>query len=521
MPTPIMDANDAESQPLLGRNDHVNTPLTGHRYTEAEVDAPSPAPASPSDCDFDFDPLGDVDNPLEWPIAFKWGIVTLLALMAFTVTLTCIAAIPLAPEITADLSPSGTPPSKSASILLVTIWELGEAAGPLLIAPLSEMFGRYPVLNAANLLFIFATALAATAQSLPVFVSARALTGLAVATNVLNPAIVGDMFGPDERGAAVSLIFLAPLLGGAFGPAIASAVAARWGWRSVVWASVGLASGCGVLLCVLLRETYRVVILRKRREGRRRSVLGAGDDGKGLQAVAVEVEKRGMKELRDAVLRPGIVLFGSGVLMAMSLFGSVVFTYFYVMNVTLPDILREIYQLEPVAAGMCFISFSVGSVFSVFVCNRNLDKIYIRMRESHKGVGQPEFRLPIAIVGALTMPVATATYGWVAELALPLPFLLCSLAFLGCTLMLALIPLMAYVVDAFGMWSASAMTGVIVTRCLVSTFLPLATAPLVDNYGYGWAFTVFAVLCLVLAPIPILVMRYGPHWRQLSKYSRD
>lgn len=385
------------------------------------------------------------------------------------------------------------------------------------------MFGRAPVLHAANALFLLATALAATAQSLPVFVGARALTGLAVATNVLNPAIVGDMFGPEQRGAAVSLIFLAPLLGGAFGPAIASAVAERWGWRSVVWGSVGMAAGCGGLLWALLRETYRVVILRRRR-------VAKGWEGEG--------EKRGVRELRDAVMRPGRVLFGSGVLMAMSLFGSVVFTYFYVMNVTLPDILRDVYQLEPVAAGMCFISFSkfsplkdldvtmltatgVGSVFSVFVCNRNLDKIYIRMRDSHKGVGQPEFRLPIAIVGALTMPISTAAYGWVAELALPLPYLLCSLTFLGCTLMLALIPLMAYVVDAFGMWSASAMTGIIVTRCLVSTFLPLTTAPLVENYGYGWAFTVFSVLCLVLAPIPILVMRYGPRWRQLSKYSRD
>jgi len=44
----------------------------------------------------------------------------------------------------------------------VTIWELGEAAGPLLIAPLSEMYGQYPVINGANMLFIVATVLAAT-----------------------------------------------------------------------------------------------------------------------------------------------------------------------------------------------------------------------------------------------------------------------------------------------------------------------------------------------------------------------
>lgn len=85
MTSPSMDTTDPESQPLLGRNDNVNTPLTGHCYTETNAEATTPATASPGDYDFDFDPLGDVDNPLEWPIALKWGIVTLLALMAFTV----------------------------------------------------------------------------------------------------------------------------------------------------------------------------------------------------------------------------------------------------------------------------------------------------------------------------------------------------------------------------------------------------------------------------------------------------
>jgi hypothetical protein len=33
----------------------------------------------------DFDPDGDSENPQDWPQAYKWGIVALLAFMAFTV----------------------------------------------------------------------------------------------------------------------------------------------------------------------------------------------------------------------------------------------------------------------------------------------------------------------------------------------------------------------------------------------------------------------------------------------------
>lgn len=45
-----------------------------------------PIKSSSSDSDIvDFDPKGDPENPRDWPNAYKWGIVTLLAFMSFTV----------------------------------------------------------------------------------------------------------------------------------------------------------------------------------------------------------------------------------------------------------------------------------------------------------------------------------------------------------------------------------------------------------------------------------------------------
>ncbi|KAK4151550.1 major facilitator superfamily domain-containing protein [Chaetomidium leptoderma] len=471
----------------------------------------------------DFDPNGDPENPLEWPAPFKWAVVSMLALMAFTVTLTCISIVPLASDIVRDLS--GSPhPSKSSSVLLVTIWELGEAAGPLFIAPLSEMFGRYPVMNVANIAFIVASVLAATSQSVPQFVLARFLNGLAVAVNVLNPALVGDMFANDERGGALSLLFLAPLLGGAFGPMIGSAVAERYGWRAVIWMTVVVATACEGLFFLSSRETFKVAILRKRAARMASHAAGSGKTFRTAFDEAEGLNNQGSsewKKLRGAVLRPVIVFCNSGVLMAMSLVSSVFFTYYYIYSTTISDILIDLYKLSPVAVGSCFTVFSVGSTISVIICNRALDRIYIRMRFTHKGVGKPEFRLPLSIIGAFALPLTVAAYGWAAELRLPLVFLLFTVCAMGTALMMAMIPVMSYVVDAFGLYSASAMTSVIVTRCLMSTFLPLSTAPLVDMFGFGWGFTVLAGLGFLLAPIPVLMLRYGAHWRKASRYSWD
>ncbi len=159
------------------------------------------------------------------------------------------------------------------------------------------------------------------------------------------------------------------------------------------------------------------------------------------------------------------------------------------------------------------------------MCNRTLDRIYIALRNSRwnkvRGADRPEFRLPLAVVGAVAMPLPVAMYGWAAELQLPVWLVLLSVALMGFTLLLSFLPLMAYIVDAFGLYAASAMTAVIVTRCLASTFLPLAIPPLVDDLGYGWAFSLCAVLSTCIAPMPALVMRYGHHWRLRSVYSRD
>lgn len=155
------------------------------------------------------------------------------------------------------------------------------------------------------------------------------------------------------------------------------------------------------------------------------------------------------------------------------------------------------------------------------MCNQAIDRIYIHLRAQNNGVGQPEHRLPLVIVGGVGLPLSVMLYGWSAELQLPLYMVLLSVVLLGATLMFALLPLFAYVVDAFGVYSASALTALIVLRCLAGTFLPLTTTPLVDSLGYGWGFTVLGLGSLLLAPVPVVVMRYGAVWREKSEYSRD
>ena len=261
--------------------------------------------------------------------------------------------MPVAERIVLDLEGKE---SKSASILLVTVWELGEAAGPLLIAPLSEIYGRYPVFIVTNVIFILGVVLAAFSQTTSLFIFCRFLTGFAVASNVLNPAIIGDIFPSEERGSGMSLMMLAPLLGGAVGPAISGAIAESLGWRKILWMCAAVAVICEILFFTLLRETYKVPILQRRAARLRKETKDES------LKCAWEAENAGTtlawSALRIAITRPIIIMLDSSVLQIMSFYGGLVFTFYYILATTLPGILREIYGFSPALTGFSFLSFS-------------------------------------------------------------------------------------------------------------------------------------------------------------------
>ncbi|KAK0365227.1 hypothetical protein LTR59_005257 [Friedmanniomyces endolithicus] len=221
-----------------------------------------------------------------------------------------------------------------------------------------------------------------------------------------------------------------------------------------------------------------------------------------------------------SIKRPATVFASSVVLQMLSLYGAVIFAFYYVVSTTLPGILETIYDFPPTLIGASFLSFTLGSAVGTIVCNSLLDYISVRLQPPHLA-HQPELRLPLAIFGAFTLPLTLALYGWAAELHLPFPVLILSVALMGFTLILGLLPVTSYVVDAFGMYTASAFTAVLITRCLMSTFMPMAAQPLASVWGWGWGMCGLAAVCLALAHVPVVIFRYGARLRERSTFTKE
>lgn len=90
--------------------------------------------------------------------------------------------------------------------LLLSVFVLAYAVGLLFLGPLSEIHGRVPVLQLANLFYlVFNTACGASKNKVEM-IAFRLLSGLGgSAPLAIGGGVLSDAWSADERGAAISI----------------------------------------------------------------------------------------------------------------------------------------------------------------------------------------------------------------------------------------------------------------------------------------------------------------------------
>ena len=177
----------------------------------------------------DFDGPDDPYRPLNWPLRKK---VITTVLYGFTMMGSTWASSVYSPAVNQiarqfDVSPE-------VSLLGISVLLVGFGLGPLIWAPLSEVFGRkiavlIPYFLAA--VFSFGTA---TAKDIQTIIITRFFAGFFGSAPVTNTGgVLGDIWSPDQRGTAIVFysftVFGGPVLGPIVGGAIVQSYL-RWRW---------------------------------------------------------------------------------------------------------------------------------------------------------------------------------------------------------------------------------------------------------------------------------------------------
>ncbi|WP_404335275.1 multidrug effflux MFS transporter [Sphingomonas sp. MMS12-HWE2-04] len=182
------------------------------------------------------------------PLRFGEFVALVAALMSLT-ALGIDSMLPALPAIGTSLGVA----EPNHRQFVITAYLIGFAVAQLVYGPVSDRFGRRPVLIVALTCYMLTCALAAVAGSFTLLLIARAAMGAAAAgARVVTVALVRDCFAGRAMARVMSLAFMvfmaAPILAPTFGQLVLWTGAS---WRMIFW-GIGIA-GAAVLAWFLGR----------------------------------------------------------------------------------------------------------------------------------------------------------------------------------------------------------------------------------------------------------------------------
>ncbi|KFH43289.1 putative transporter -like protein [Hapsidospora chrysogenum ATCC 11550] len=441
---------------------------------------------------------------------------------------------------------------KETSLMLgsfmVTIYVLGFAIGPLFLGPLSEIYGRRPVVVLSTWFFnawVLGSALAPTMPGLIVMRLLAGIGGSAVLT--IPPAIIADLYPVEKRGFANSLIVFVQSLGPAVGPICGGFIAQYLGWRWSYWVLLIAAGSVTVLMSIYMPESYAPRILHKKAQ-RLQKETGRTDLHSQL---SLNLDTKTI--LARSIARPAKMLISSPIVILICAYVATVYGFLYLMFTTIPTVFGEAYGWPTSLAGLAYTPLGLGMLMALCILMKTNDATLIKLTKKNNHVYErkpdhdpkirtsdemacntpAEMRLPATIYYAAFVPVSLFWYGWSVEKKAhwyaPLPthskearrtqeltsvcgthhraVPIVGLVPYGFGMIGIFMPCQTYLVDVFPKYAASAVATSRASLSIMGAFLPLAGPPLYESLGVGYGNTVLGALALVMTPIPLLLYK--------------
>jgi len=159
---------------------------------------------------------------------------------------------------------------------------------------------------------------------------------------------------------------------------------------------------------IFLQETYAPVLLA------RKAAQLQKETGKPHRPAIYDPTSLSHRIYR-AIQRPLKILFLQPIVFVMAIYMSLLYGTLYLLFTTFPTVFQDRYGFSPGLTGLTYLGVGTGFSLAILFGIPQIDKQYRRLTAKNDGVPMPEFRLPVANVGAVCIPVSLLWYGWAVE----------------------------------------------------------------------------------------------------------
>ena len=433
--------------------------------------------------------------------------------------------------------------------------------GPLIVAPLSEVCGRKPVLLGGAIVFIIWNASYGVVDDLDKMIAFRLLSGLGgCAADTVAGGVIADLWAAEQRGRVYAVFIALPLIGPGLGGVLAVFVSEGPDWRWVSWTASAVAAAFTAVSVLLLHETYLPKIEQEWYQKQRKTIRTTNSEipspnravkrdtgplapshGQSSnygtlstspavtspqtveQAVASQSAARSpspvatlivehpsrqfIAPMRVSLRRPLHMLLTERVVQVLVFYMAMIYSIMFHFLDANSHLWSENYGQSNRIASLNHISVLLGLVLGVNIAGQAGDRTHQRLTVARNGgIAKPEFRLPIMIFGTALMPIGLLCWGWSGQQRTHwiVPNLGSMLFSTGIYICIASVSV--YTIDVYHKYAASAMATNLVVKSMAGALFPFFTPYLFDKLGLGMGATVLAGASLAVGSATLALL---------------
>ncbi|OAX83768.1 hypothetical protein ACJ72_01868 [Emergomyces africanus] len=515
---------------------HVNAEIHYHFLT-FETPLPSPTGISIPRPDQQTAPeqpdLRPYSSPFTWQNSRKW-VVTVISCLATTLS-AMAAGIYSPPEmvLTKKWGISGV-----VYNLGITVFGIGFAISPMVLAPFSEINGRRPMLVCSGILFSVSQLGCAVTDSFAGMLISRFFLGVGGSTfSSIIGGVLSDVYVTEERNTPMALFSGAAFFGTGFGPMISSLIVHQISWRWAYYVHAILAAVVTVTVMLFFKETRGDVLLSRKAQVLNKwyeKLEEAGyvgvdmpvpeDEGGGRQSkrirwkVKADEEREGIvKVITISLYRPFHLLSTEPVVFFFSLWAAFSWAVLYLQFGAIPLVFQNNHGFNLQQSGAVFASICIGGIIASFISI--WQEKYVR--RLGKISSTPEGRLYFVCIESILMPVGMFWFGWTSFSSIHwiVPCLAIGCITIG--IFSIYLAVFNYLADTYHRYASSALAAQSFCRNLLGGIFPLVVRSLYVNLGYPGASSLLGGIGSILTIVPWVLVFFGPKIRARSKIARQ
>ncbi|KAL6880822.1 major facilitator superfamily domain-containing protein [Trichoderma novae-zelandiae] len=473
----------------------------------------------------------EVERPYDYKKSTKWGITLTIALATAAAPLGSSIFYPALPEMTKSLHTT-----EDVANLSVALYMISMSIFPLWWSSFSEQFGRRSIYIISFALFLVFAVLSAVSTNIAMLIVFRIFTGGASASvQAVGAGTIADIWESRERGRAMSMFYLGPLLAPLIAPIVGGALAQGFGWKSTMWflAIYGL-----VILALLLFFLPETLARRPKAEEQPASMDETATEGSIRRMTTAESVKARTRSLaagaRRVFIDPlSVLLFLRFPPVFITVFtAAIAFGALFISNISIQQKFSQPpYNFSEIIIGLMYIPAGLGYFVASLFGGRWTDRIMARQAvkanrydEHGKLIYLPEDRFRENMWLANTMyPIGLLIYGWTLNYGVIFIVPAIGSFIFGAASMLVFSAATTMLTEFVRKKSSAGVAVNNFVRNILSCVGVVVAAPWIDAVGVGWVFTTVALFCMLAGFVGIWTLRRNaPRWRkQMDEALKD